>query len=63
MGIPTVAQWVKNPTAVAQVAPDAQVRSLAQHSGYPAQATAAAQIQSLAREPPYAAGAALKNNK
>lgn len=33
VGILTVAQWVKNPTAVAQVAVEAQVGSLAQHSG------------------------------
>ena len=28
-GVPVVAQWVKNPTAVAQVAPEAWVQSLA----------------------------------
>ena len=31
--VPTVMQWVKNPTAVAQVTEEVQVRSLAQHSG------------------------------
>ena len=32
-GVPTVAQRVKNPTAAAQVAAEAQVRSPGQHSG------------------------------
>ena len=29
-GVPAVAQWVKNPTAVAQVTAEVQVQSLAQ---------------------------------
>ena len=33
MGVPTVAQWIKNLTAAAQVAVEAQVQSPAQHSG------------------------------
>ena len=32
-GVPTVVQWVKDPTAVAQVAEEAQVHSLAQSVG------------------------------
>ena len=30
--VPTMAQWVKNPTAAAQFATEVQVQSLAQHS-------------------------------
>ena len=30
--VPTVVQWVKNPTAVAQVNVEVQVQSMAQHS-------------------------------
>ena len=33
LGVPAVAQWVKNLIAVAWVAAEAQVQSLAQHSG------------------------------
>ena len=33
LGVPAVVQWVKNPTAVAQVAAGVQVQSLALHSG------------------------------
>ena len=33
-GVPTVAQWVKNPTEVAWVAVEAQVQSLAWCSGF-----------------------------
>ena len=33
LGVPTVAQWVKNPTTVARVAAVVQVQSLAWHSG------------------------------
>ena len=33
IGVLTGAQWVKNPTAVAQVTVEEQVQSLAQHSG------------------------------
>ena len=32
-GIPTVAQWVKNPTTVAQVAAEVRVQFPAQNSG------------------------------
>ena len=32
-GVPAVAQWVKNLTAAAQVSAEAQVQSLAWHSG------------------------------
>ena len=32
-GVPTVVQWIKNLTAVAQVAVEAWVQSLAWHSG------------------------------
>ena len=32
-GVPAVAQWVKNPTAVAGIIAEVQVQSLAQHSG------------------------------
>ena len=32
-GVPAVAQWVKNLTTVARVTAEAQVQSLAQHSG------------------------------
>ena len=33
VGVTTVAQWVKNPNAAAQVAVELKVRLLAQHSG------------------------------
>ena len=33
LGVPALAQWVKNPTAVARVTVEARVRSLAQHIG------------------------------
>ena len=33
MGVPTIAQWVKNLTAVAQVTAEVQVQSLVWHSG------------------------------
>ena len=33
LGVPAMAQWVKNPTAVAQVTAEAQVQSPAPHSG------------------------------
>ena len=36
VGVFTVAQWVKNPTLVAQVTAEAQVRSLAQELPYAA---------------------------
>ena len=33
LGVPAVAQWVKNPTVAAQVTAEVQVQPLAQHSG------------------------------
>ena len=33
-GVPAVVQWIKNPTAVAQVAVEAQVQSPAWHNGF-----------------------------
>ena len=55
-------QWVKNPTAAAQVAADVQVRSPAWDGGVQGSgvAAAAAQIQSLGWEFPHAAGVAVK---
>ena len=52
LGVPTMAQEVKNPTAVAQVTAEVQVQSSAWHSGVkgPGVATAATWIQSLAQE-------------
>ena len=55
--VPTMAQWVKNPTAVAQVTAEVQVRSPARFNGLKdlavaaavAQVTAVAQIGSLAQ--------------
>ena len=62
--------WVKDLTAVAWVAVEAQVRSPAWYSGLKdpglpseAQVTAAAWIQSLAQELPYAVSAAIKKKK
>ena len=52
-------QWVKNLTAVAQVAAEAQVKSPAQCSGLKDPASAA-QIQSLAWDPPYTMASAIK---
>ena len=71
MGVPAVAQWVKNLTAVAWVAAEAagSIPGPAQwvkRSGIDvavAQATAEARAQSLARELPYASGMAIKTNK
>ena len=64
-------QWVKNPTAGAQVAAEAQVLSHAPRSGLKdlvlaaagAWVTAAVHIQPLARELPYATGEAIKKIK
>ena len=63
-----MAQWVKDLTAVAQVAAEAQVCSPAQRSGLKGSAVAAASaqvaavawIQSLAQKLPYAASVAVK---
>ena len=62
-----MAQWIKNPTAVAHIAVEAQVQFPALHSGlkdpvwpeHVAQAAAVVQIQSQARELPYARGVAI----
>ena len=63
-----MAQWVKNPTSVAQVTVEAQVQSLAQCSGLndlvaAARAQAVAQIHFLAWELLYAMGSAIKNKQ
>ena len=74
MGAPTVAQWVKNPTAATQVAMEVQVRSLAWHSRLKNlvllqqqhRPAAAGQIQSLAWELAHAEDVAInffKNKK
>ena len=57
-----MAQWVKNPTAVTQVAAEVQVGFLVQRSGVKGSSVvgAAAWIQSLAQELPYALGVAIK---
>ena len=61
LGIPAVAQWVKNLTAMAQVAAEAQVQfpSLAQWVKGSSIASSVAQIQSLALKLPYTADAAV----
>ena len=67
-GVPAVAQWVKNLTAVARVDVEEQVQSPAWGSGLKnlalpqrqSEITAAARIQSLAQELPCAAGVAIK---
>ena len=64
-------QWVKNPTAVAWVAAEPWIQSLAWPSGLkdPAslqlqlQLAAKAQIQSLAQELPHASGVAIKKRR
>ena len=62
LGVPVVAQWVKNPAAVAQVSVDVQVQSSAQCSGLKdPELPVAAWVQSLVWEVPYAVGAAIKN--
>lgn len=60
-----MAQWGKNPTAVAGVDEEVRVMSLAWSSGLKGSriATSVAQIQSLVRELPYAAGIAIKLKK
>ena len=69
VGVPTVVQWVKNPTAMARVAVEMQVWSLAGHSGLKdpalpqlqcrAQLQLGAWIQPLAQKLSYAVGMAL----
>ena len=61
LGVPAVAQWVKNPTEVAQVSEERQVWSPA-WGKRSVIATAVAGIQSLAQEFPYATGAAILKN-
>lgn len=58
-GVPAVAQWIKNPAAVAL----GSIPSLAQWVKGCSVATAVAQIQSLAWELPYAFSAAIKKKK
>ena len=64
-----MAQWIKNPTAVAQVTAEVQVQSPAQRvkgssiATAMMQVTAMAQIQSLAWKLPYATGVAIKKKK
>ena len=61
-GVPSVAQWVKNPTAQeSQVAAETEVRSLAWLAQWVKGSSVAARawIQSLARELPYDAGSAI----
>lgn len=69
-GGPATAQWVKNPTAMAQVAVDSQARSQTsamgeriQHCHSSGRVTGAAQTRSPAWELPSAAGAAIKEEK
>ena len=54
--VPAVVQWVKNPTAVAQITAKVWVWSLAAAEWV----AAVAQIQSLAWEFPYATGVAIE---
>ena len=65
IGVPALAQGVKNPTAAARVAAEVWVRSPAWHRGVKGSgvAAAAAQIRCQARELPYAVGAAVKGKK
>lgn len=63
-----MARWVKNLIAVAQVAAEAWLQSLAQCSGSSIatdvrQVATAAQVQFLALEHPYATGSAIKKKK
>ena len=57
-----MAQWIKNPTAAAQVTAEVWVGSLAWHSGLKDTAwiPAVAWAQSLAQELPYAVGVAIQ---
>ena len=67
-GVLALAQWVKDPLAVAQLVAEVRVWSPAQHSGLKgfsisvavAKVAAEAQIQFLAWELPYVANAAIK---
>ena len=70
MGVTTVVQWVKNPTAAAQVAAEVLVWSLAQQwvkgpsvAAAAAWVIAAAQIHPLAPKLPYAIEVAIKGRK
>ena len=65
-GVPTVAQWVKNPSAVAWVIAELQVQYPARHNRLKTQSChscPAAQNQPLAQEPAYATGAAIKKKR
>ena len=55
-----MARWVKNPTAVAQLAVEVRVPSLAEGVKVSVVATAAPQIQTLAWELLFAIGVAIK---
>ena len=59
-GVPAMARWVKNPTAVAQLAVEVRVPSLAEGVKVSVVATAAPQIQTLAWELLFAIGVAIK---
>ena len=65
MGVPTVVQLVKNLTAVAQVAVEVWLQTLAHHSGlkFPEEVTAESQNQSLAQKPPCVMGADIRFKK
>ena len=54
-----MAQWVKNPTAVAWVAGSVWVQSLAQCTGFEDPVLLQGSVQSLAQELPCAAGVAI----
>ena len=49
-GVPAVVQWVKNLTAVAQVAAEVRVPSLAQHSGLEGSSIAKSMMQVIGME-------------
>ena len=59
-GVPAMARWVKNPTAVAQLAGEVWVPSLTEGVKVSVVATAAPQIQTLAWELLFAIGVAIK---
>ena len=59
LGVPTVVQWVKNPTAAVQITAE-EVTVLAQWAKGSGIIAAVAWIQSLAQELLYAVGVAVK---
>ena len=70
LGVPSVTQWVKNPTAAAWVAVELRFQSLAQYSGLKDPALPQLRCRSqlrLGMDPwpgiPYATGAAINKNK